>query len=278
MMYVLTKNRESHMKKYLLPLLIATGVAASFGFTSDEKPKVSLCSTEESETEDAVKLCLENTRQKLNLLTHNDAVVASYYETFADTLNTAYRKERSLTAEEIQELCTGLEFAAEKHKLQTRKNAAKTPYISHPIGVTNHLMIIGEVRDASILLGSLLHDTVEDTQTTFEEIEKQFGKQVADYVRELTDNKSLDNEARKRQQVVHAAHKSPGAAQIKLADNLYNLNDLLHNAPADWTQTRTDHYYEWAQSIIDRLPKANDKLLGAVEETINSYWEKDEGS
>jgi hypothetical protein len=266
------------MKKYLLPFLIAAGVAASFGFTSDEKPKIALCSSEESETEDAVKLCLENTRQKLSLLTHNDPVVASYYETFADTLNTAYRKERSLTAEEIEELCAGLEFAAEKHKLQTRKNAAKTPYISHPIGVTNHLMVIGEIRNAPILLGALLHDTVEDTQTTFEELEKHFGTQVADYVRELTDNKSLDQETRKRQQVVHATQKSLGAAQIKLADNLYNLNDLLNNAPEDWSQTRIDRYYEWTQSVVDRLPKANDKLLGAVEETINAYWEKDEGS
>lgn len=264
------------MKKYILPLLATVGIVASFGFTNDEKPKISLCHSEECETEDVTKIYLEETRKKLEMLAKQDPVVMKYYETFAEALTTAYRKERSITAEEVKQLCTGVEFAAEKHKLQTRKNPEKTPYISHPIGVTNHLMIIGEVRDSSILLGSLLHDTVEDTQTTFEEIENKFGSQVAGYVRELTDDKSLAKEARKRAQVIHAAHKSPGAAQIKLADKLYNLNDLLNNAPADWTQTRIDHYYEWVQSVVDRLPQANDKLLIAVEDLINSYWEKQE--
>src|SRR5262249_40981790 len=160
-------------------------------------------------------------------------------------------KERSMTAQEIEQICAGLEFAAEKHRLQTRKNPEKTPYISHPIGVTNHLMIIGEVRDSSIILGSLLHDTVEESQTTFEELESKFGKQVADYVRELTDDQSLAKEARNRTQVIQAAHKSSGAAQIKLADNLFNLSDLFNNPPKDWTEARIDRYYEWAQSVVD---------------------------
>ncbi len=264
------------MKKYILPLLVCSGIAASFGFSSDEKPKISLCHTEEGETEDAVKSTLVETRKKLSALAQGDAVVMKYFDTLADTLNTAYRRERSMTAQEVEKVCAGLEFAAEKHKLQTRKNAEKTPYISHPIGVTNHLMNIGEVRDSTILLGALLHDTVEDTQTTFEEIESKFGKQVAGYVKELTDDKSLAKEARKRSQVIGAAHKSQGAAQIKLADKLYNLNDLLNNPPQDWTQTRIDRYYEWAQSVVDRLPQANDKLLTAVEDLINTYWENQE--
>lgn len=261
------------MKKYILPLLIAAGVVASVGFTSDEKPKIMICSSD-SDTEDTVKSALEQTRKKVSVLAKDNALVMEKYDSFADVLNIAYRKERSMTAQEIQEVCVGVEFAAEKHRLQTRKNAEKTPYISHPIGVAHHLMDIGEVRDSSVIIGALLHDTLEDTQTTFEEIENTFGKQVAEYVREVTDDKSLATEARKRLQVINAAHKSKGAAQIKLADKLYNLNDLLDNPPKDWTQSRIDRYYEWAQSVINRLPKANDKLLGAIDEVIDSYWEK----
>jgi guanosine-3',5'-bis(diphosphate) 3'-pyrophosphohydrolase len=137
-------------------------------------------------------------------------------------------------------------------------------------------MNIGEVRDPSIIIASLLHDTLEDTQTTADEIEDKFGSQVAGYVREVTDDKSLAQEARKRLQVISAAHKSKGAAQIKLADKLFNLNDLLSNPPSDWTTARIDRYYEWAQSVVDRLPKVNDNLFQAVDNMINAYWENQE--
>ena len=262
------------MKKYILPLLMVAGAVATVGFTSDEKPKVLMCNSEDCEMEDTVETSLEETRKKVSSLSKDNATVMEKYDAFAEVINTAYRKERSITAQEVQEICAGVEFAAEKHRLQTRKNAEKTPYISHPIGVAHHLMNIGDVRDSSVIIGALLHDTLEDTQTTYEEIVAKFGSQVADYVRELTDNRSLATEERKRQQVINASHKSKGAAQIKLADKLYNLNDLFENPPKDWTQSRIDHYYEWAQSVINRLPKANDKLLGALDEVIDSYWEK----
>ena len=139
-------------------------------------------------------------------------------------------------------------------------------------------MKTGNVRDTSVVIGALLHDTVEDTQTTFEEIENKFSKSVATLIREVTDDKSLAKEARKRLQVINASHKSKGAAQIKLADKLYNLNDLTNNPPKEWTQERIDRYFEWARSVVDRLPSVNDGLLGAVDEVINSYWEKQQKS
>src|SRR5690348_10097544 len=135
------------MKKHILPLLIIAGVVASVGFTSDVKPKILMCNTEECGTEDSVKSHLEDTRKKVSALARDDAVVMKNYDSFAEGLDTAYRKERSMTAQEVQGVCIGVEFAAEKHRLQTRKNAEKTPYISHPIGVAHHLMEIGEVRD-----------------------------------------------------------------------------------------------------------------------------------
>jgi guanosine-3',5'-bis(diphosphate) 3'-pyrophosphohydrolase len=266
------------MKNYFLPILaVATiGMTGNFTNANEEKPKVFLCQSTECETaESPVKQTLQETRSKVAELSHNDPTVMKNFDALAEILNISYQKEKSMTVREIQEVCTGIHFAAEKHRLQTRKNKERTPYVSHPIGVAYNLMHIGDVRDTAVIIGALLHDTVEDTQTTFEEVENKFGKLVASLVREVTDDKSLAKEARKRLQVINAAHKSKGAAQIKLADKLYNLNDLFSSPPADWTQMRIDHYYEWAQSVIDRLPNnANDKLHKAVEGIINQYWEK----
>jgi guanosine-3',5'-bis(diphosphate) 3'-pyrophosphohydrolase len=260
--------------KYLFPLVVAA-TTTLFVHANEEKPNVSVSQAEECGTiENPVVQNLQETRKKLADLAHNDPVVMKNFDNLAEILATAFQKEKSMTAQEIQEICVGVEFAADKHRFQTRKNQEKTPYISHPIGVAYHLMNTGEVRESALILGALLHDTVEDTQTTFEEIEKKFGNKVAGLVRELTDDKSLAQEARKRMQVINASHKSKGAAQIKLADKLFNLNDLYSNPPPDWSQTRIDRYYEWAQSVIDRLPAANDKLRGAVEKIINEYWEK----
>jgi hypothetical protein len=263
------------MKKYMLPLLAAATIPLADSFADEEKPKVSLCQgTECHIAESPVQQTLQVTRKKLSELAHNDSVVMKNFDNLAEALHVAFQKEKSMTAQEIQDICSGVDFAAEKHRFQTRKNKEKTPYISHPIGVAYNLIGIGEVRETSIIIGALLHDTVEDTQTTFEEIENKFGKAVAGLVREVTDDKSLAKEARKRMQVINASHKSKGAAQIKLADKLFNLNDLYNNPPSDWTQTRIDRYYEWVQSVIDRLPAANDKLHEAVEGIINQYWEK----
>jgi guanosine-3',5'-bis(diphosphate) 3'-pyrophosphohydrolase len=264
------------MKKYILSLLAVTMITTTTGsFANEEKPKVSLIQeTETNVAENPVQQILKETREKLSALAHNDAVVMKNFDSLAQVLHIAFQKEKSMTAQEIQEICSGIDFAAEKHRFQTRKNKEKTPYISHPIGVAYNLMGVGEIRETPVIIGALLHDTVEDTQTTFEEIENKFGKQVVSLVREVTDDKSLAKEARKRFQVINASHKSKGAAQIKLADKLFNLHDLYNNPPSDWTQARIDRYYEWAQSVIDRLPKANDQLHVAVEEIINQYWEK----
>ena len=267
------------MKKNLFPVLLAlsltsAGVFADGAFIDEEKLNASSCQTEECSGVDSIDAALQETRIRLAQIAHDDKMVMKNFDSFAEILGSAYHKEKSLTAHDVQKICAGVEFAAEKHRLQTRKNPEKTPYISHPIGVAYNLMQTGEVRDLPVIIGALLHDTVEDTQTTFEEIEQRFGKEVAGLVREVTDDKSLAQEARKRAQVINASHKSKGAAQIKLADKLYNLDDLLNNPPKDWTQARIDRYYEWAQAVVDRLPPSNEKLLGAVDALINSYWEK----
>ena len=264
------------MINFLLQIITASMCVATIsGNANEDKPKVSILPAEEPVlSEDAVTLRLELTRKRLAELAHNNPRVMKGYDDFSALLSNSFHKEKSMTAKEIEQICAAVEFAADKHRLQTRKNKDKTPYISHPIGVAYLLMQIGENRDTSVIIGALLHDTLEDTQTIYQELEDNFGNVAAGYVKEVTDDRTLSSNARKRMQVVNAAHKSKGAAQIKLADKLYNLRDLLNDTPEEWSQSRIDQYFEWAQSVVDRLPPANDHLQGAVKEMINQYWEK----
>jgi (p)ppGpp synthase/HD superfamily hydrolase len=68
-------------------------------------------------------------------------------------------------------------FAAIAHKNQMRKDG-KTPYINHPIGVTHILTELGNVFDINVLAAALLHDTVEDTDTTIDDIKDNFGEKI----------------------------------------------------------------------------------------------------
>src|SRR5262245_10796875 len=111
----------------------------------------------------------------------------------------------------MNRLLRAARFAAEKHSGPRRKNAPATTYIHHPIEVAEILANVGGVTDEDILIAALLHDTIEDTDATREEIVREFGEKVAALVSECTDDKSLEKAERKRLQIVNAPHKSPGA-------------------------------------------------------------------
>jgi guanosine-3',5'-bis(diphosphate) 3'-pyrophosphohydrolase len=146
-----------------------------------------------------------------------------------------------------------LDFAALKHRKQRRKDEEQSPYINHPIAVGRLLVCeIGE-RDAVIIAAALLHDTVEDTDTKFAELQQHFGSEVADIVRELTDDKLLAKEERKRLQIKNAAHASPQAKAVKLADKICNLRDINACPPAGWSLERKREYFDWAKKVVDRL-------------------------
>ncbi|XP_042911775.1 guanosine-3',5'-bis(diphosphate) 3'-pyrophosphohydrolase MESH1 [Parasteatoda tepidariorum] len=160
----------------------------------------------------------------------------------------------------IGQLIKASNFAAIKHKSQKRKDVEGTPYINHPIGVANILVEEGEIYDIDVLQAALLHDTVEDTDTTFEEIEQQFGVKIRNIVAEVTDDKTLSKETRKQLQIEHAATISHEAKLVKLADKLYNLRDLLRSTPVGWTEERVQGYFVWASQVIQNLAGTNDKL------------------
>lgn len=159
-------------------------------------------------------------------------------------------------------------FASEKHRDQRRKNAARTPYINHPLEVA-HLMALAGVTDVDVLCAGLLHDTVEDTCTTFDEIATEFGTRVAELVREVTDDKSLPKVERKKLQIEHAAHVSEGAKLIKLADKLSNLSSLLTSTPPSWSPAVVRGYAIWGLTVFQRLRGTNLSL----EAQLNSVFE-----
>jgi len=118
-------------------------------------------------------------------------------------------------------------FAAHKHRDQRRKDAASSPYINHPLALADVLANEGGIEDVDVLCAALLHDTIEDTETTAEELQRKFGSKITSIVLEVTDDKSLPKVERKRLQVEHARHASHEARLVKLADKICNLRDIL---------------------------------------------------
>ena len=152
-----------------------------------------------------------------------------------------------------KQLITALAFAADKHRNQRRKDADASPYINHPIALANLLLNEAGVEDQRVLVAAILHDTIEDTDTTEQELVKHFGKDIADIVLEVTDDKALPKAERKRLQIEHAAHISRRAKLVKLADKICNLRDITASPPADWSPQRKLEYFDWAKSVVDRL-------------------------
>lgn len=157
-------------------------------------------------------------------------------------------------------------FAADKHRMQRRKDADASPYINHPLALAHILCSEGGVTDTSVLAAALLHDTVEDTETSSEEIEREFGSEVAAIVAEVTDDKSLPKEERKRLQIVKSAGKSEGAKLVKLADKISNLRDIAATPPADWPRERREGYFKWAREVVAGLRGTNAHLEAAFDQ------------
>jgi guanosine-3',5'-bis(diphosphate) 3'-pyrophosphohydrolase len=144
-------------------------------------------------------------------------------------------------------------FAAYKHRDQRRKGAEASPYINHPIAVANVLANEAGISDPVILAAALLHDTIEDTDTTAAELEAAFGPAITGIVVEVSDDKALLKQDRKRLQIEHAATLSTPAKLVKLADKICNLRDISESAPVDWSSERKDEYFTWAKQVVDRI-------------------------
>ncbi len=151
-------------------------------------------------------------------------------------------------------------FSADKHRDQRRKGSRQTPYINHPLEVAERLSTIGGVDEASVLAAAILHDTIEDTETTAAEIARLFGPDVAGLVTELTVDKEPFWTVRKRNEIDEAPTLSPGAKLIKLSDKTSNVADTVSNPPGDWTLQRRRDYLEFARLVADGCRGVNAAL------------------
>lgn len=165
-----------------------------------------------------------------------------------------------MTFQGMAQLLDALSFAAHKHRDQRRKDPDATPYINHPIALAHLLWHEAQVDDPLVLTAAILHDTVEDTETTPEELEARFGKDVKDVVMQVTDDKTLPKEQRKAKQITKAPNLTRPAKLVKLADKTCNLRDMSNAPPADWTLERRREYFEWAKQVISGLRGTHARL------------------
>lgn len=163
-------------------------------------------------------------------------------------------------ADPVQLILKAAQFAARKHRDQRRKDAAASPYINHPLMLANILREEGKVEDTMVVAAALLHDTIEDTETSYEELRGQFGDEIAEIVAEVTDTKWLKKASRKRLQISKAARASHGAKLVKLADKISNLRDIVASPPRDWSVERKREYFDWAKQVVDQIRGTNPRL------------------
>src|SRR4029079_2721755 len=141
-----------------------------------------------------------------------------------------------------------------------RKDRHASAYINHPIALARVLHNEGGVSDPATLCAAMLHDTVEDTETTRSELARAFGTEIARVVMEVTDNKRLRKHTRKRLQIEHAPHLSKRAKLVKLADKICNLRDVASSPPQDWPLQRRRDYFDWAKQVVDGLRGVHPRL------------------
>lgn len=165
-------------------------------------------------------------------------------------------------------------FAAGKHTSQRRKNVDASPYINHPIEVATLLATDGGITDVELLMAAILHDTVEDTETSFAEIAELFGADVKDLVAEVTDDKSLEKHRRKQLQIEHAAHKTDRVKQLKIADKTCNIRDIDADNPNGWELGRKLQYLDWAEQVVQHCRGINAALDARFDEAVQGAREK----
>jgi GTP diphosphokinase / guanosine-3',5'-bis(diphosphate) 3'-diphosphatase len=162
-------------------------------------------------------------------------------------------------------LIGALNFAADKHRNQRRKDKEASPYINHPIALAKILAVEGGVEDGLVLSAAVLHDTIEDTETTYDELAEQFGREIADVVLEVTDDKALPKAERKQLQIEHAPHLSRAAKLVKLADKIANVRDVADHPPSEWPLERRREYFDWAKRVVDGVRGTHERLEAAFD-------------
>jgi (p)ppGpp synthase/HD superfamily hydrolase len=171
----------------------------------------------------------------------------------------------------IQTILAAVVFAAQKHSNQRRKGTAAEPYINHLVEVAE--LVAGALAepDTNLVIAALLHDAIEDAGVTIEELTQHFGPDVAALVAEVTDDKSLPKQERKRLQVVNAPLKSERAQMIKIADKISNLRSLHSSPPVGWDSERKKEYVRWSGQVVNGLARPNPILRAEFDALLQRF-------
>jgi len=182
------------------------------------------------------------------------------------------QKTKKMNQNDINLLIKAIDFAAVKHSTQRRKNEAKSPYIEHPIRVMKILSDSG-ITDLNTLIAGVLHDTVEDTETTPQEIAKEFNPKISQIVMEVTDDKSLPKTARKQGQIDHASSGEmlPESKNVKLADKYANLQDITTDPPTVWSKEEIQGYLNWSYCVCRPMFGSNPELDQKLQQLFESH-------
>lgn len=165
-------------------------------------------------------------------------------------------------------------FATSHHRLQRRKSSESPAYIEHPVRVATVLQECG-VDDEDIIIAALLHDTVEDTDATLEDIQEQFGHNVADIVQGCTDDKSLPKAQRKLLQIEKVRDGPAGVKLVKLSDKLDNCQEIWSAPPVGWSRERAMGYALWSSVVCEQARGLNvelDRRLDALFASIRENY------
>lgn len=174
------------------------------------------------------------------------------------------------TKSDLQMIMEAVKYSSVCHRNQRRKDSGKTPYINHPIEAAEFLTS-HSVTDCDTIIGTLLHDVIEDTDGTYDEIKARFGENVAKFVMECSDDKKLNKIMRKRLQIKHAASISDQAKLIKLADKYSNISGLLETPPKSWSKEEITGYVTWGLAVCERLYGVNDSIDTAVRDLFKKH-------
>jgi (p)ppGpp synthase/HD superfamily hydrolase len=170
----------------------------------------------------------------------------------------------------ISGVLQALHFAANKHRDQRRKGAEASPYINHLIEVAEILTGVGGVSDLLTLQAAILHDTLEDTETTPEELDAVFGSEVRRIIEEVSDDQSLSSAARKQMQIDHAPHLSTRAKMIKIADKIANIRSMVETPPPKWSLERKREYLNWSKRVVAGCRGTNEALERLFDDRVKA--------
>ncbi|MFH4977081.1 hypothetical protein AB6A40_003790 [Gnathostoma spinigerum] len=172
----------------------------------------------------------------------------------------------------IAQVIKAADLAARRHRNQRRGDPNQTPYVNHPIGVAYILTNEAKITDVATIVAAILHDVVEDTKTTFEEIQEQFGDEVCRLVKECTVDKKCSKDERRKQKIELAPHltrKAIQAKMIELANQLYNARDVERVNPVGWNSHKKKDFFKWTKEYVAKLKGSNDALEAALDDVIN---------